>query len=1633
MMPALRQARVLIACLYFRRFTGSEVNCLELADVFAAWGADVTIAAVDVASPAMDAARARGHRVARIRELSGEFDLAWTHQAMTYWALREAGIVAHRFVHSCLSPYEPRETPPITRGGLNLLLANSEETEARLVKGLGLPQACVEVLRNSAPEVFFTHPVREAFPEEGPRRIGIVSNHVPAELTELVASPQGARFGFEVIGFGGREELVSPSLLAEFDAVVSIGKTVQYCLALGIPVFVYDRFGGPGWITTENVATAEALNFSGRCTPRKATPVQLAESLAAGYAAACASRMPLRERAVERYRLVTNVAQVVDSLAGRHAQPFEIEPSLRLIAAHQEMAAALQTEIDSLHATGRAREENRLLAWRMVKDLQQAVASKEALVADMRAASERLTAELALASERFAAEFTVANERSEELQRQMASLRERFQAELGVLNDRNQELARQAEAAREWAERLATELRSVYASRSWKITAPIRLASRSARSLVREPRRSLVRASQACWRALPITQATKDGMKRRFFEPLAPMIGHTGLYQRWRQYEQTRQLYANMPALPPPAAAEGRAPDGAALATPALSAPASQYVEILEAAPVADPAVTLVAFYLPQFHPIPENDAWWGRGFTEWTNVTKAEPQFVGHYQPHLPGELGYYDLRVPAVQERQVELARLYGIGAFCFYFYWFGGKRLLELPILQYLENKSLDLPFCLCWANENWSRRWDGRDREILIGQCHSAEDDLAFIEYVSQYLRDPRYLRVDGRPVLLVYRPSLLPDVRATVRRWREWCRANGVGEIFLAYTMSFESVDPRSYDFDAAIEFPPNNSAPPAVTDQVQLVNPEFSGVVYDWRVFVERSRAYQAPTHPLFRGVTPSWDNVARLNGRGTIFYGSSPEGYREWLANACVDTMRRVPDRSSRLVFVNAWNEWAEGAHLEPDRKYGYAYLQATREALEMAAKVQANKRIVLVSHDAHPHGAQYLALHLARVLAEDFGALLDIVVLGEGPLKAEYARHGTVHDLAGVDPEGPVAQALASRLFAAGARAALCNTTVSGLFLSTLKRTGLRCVSLIHELPGVIERYGLQTHVQRIADQADVVVFPASQVQRGFQHFLGKPLASARIRPQGLYKRNALADTDRQSAARAALRAKLGLPAGARVVLGVGYADHRKGIDLFIDAGARVMRDDPLAVFVWLGHHDLAIWEAMKHRVRETGFADRFLFPGRDPETDVYYAGADVFALTSREDPFPSVVLESLEVAVPVVAFAGTGGCCELLEAGTGCTVPAFDVDAFAQAVAGLLREPEQARTLGREGARRVRDDFSFRHYVFDLADWLGMGIRRVSAIVPNYNYAAYLEERLRSIDRQAYPVFELIVLDDASTDDSLRKAREILPTLRVDARLVPNERNSGSVFRQWRKGVGLARGEFVWIAEADDSCEPEFLSQTVEAMEDDSVVMSYSQSTQMDGEGRIMCPHYLDYVADISPERWTKPYRVTGAAEIRDALAIKNTVPNVSAVVFRRDVIQEVLDRHGADIESYRVAGDWVTYLRVLEHGDIVYVPASLNHHRRHQKSVTLGAFNLEQLREIMSVQAMVMQDHRPSRETREKAYRYAVRLYEQFGLSSQAAPSPLHHTSLRSLALALASPAAAREVLAAEPALRTGSSD
>lgn len=362
------------------------------------------------------------------------------------------------------------------------------------------------------------------------------------------------------------------------------------------------------------------------------------------------------------------------------------------------------------------------------------------------------------------------------------------------------------------------------------------------------------------------------------------------------------------------------------------------------AATVGSDTPRLIAFFLPQFHPIPENDRWWGEGFTEWRNVAKAAPLFPGHEQPRLPADLGFYDLRLADTRAEQAALARRYGLHGFCYYHYWFHGRRLLERPVDDILHSGTPDFPFCLCWANEPWSRRWDGSATDVLQPQSYGAEDDLAHIRWLLRPLSDARAIRIGGKPVFLVYRADQLPEPARTTDLWRrEVERAGLPGLHLIAVETGWDAGwDATQVGFDAKVLFQPQFSLLSSV-GRMDVPNPRLR--VFDYQAAWPVLAHPEPVSYPRYDAVFPSWDNTPRRGEDGWVVHGSTPAAYRQWLEVALARAAVRPVDE--RVVFINAWNEWAEGCHLEPDRRHGLAYLEATRQALQSAARpARANGR---------------------------------------------------------------------------------------------------------------------------------------------------------------------------------------------------------------------------------------------------------------------------------------------------------------------------------------------------------------------------------------------------------------------------------------------------------------------------------------------------------------------------------------------------------------------------------------------------------------------------------------------------------------------------------------------------------------
>lgn len=369
----------------------------------------------------------------------------------------------------------------------------------------------------------------------------------------------------------------------------------------------------------------------------------------------------------------------------------------------------------------------------------------------------------------------------------------------------------------------------------------------------------------------------------------------------------------------------------------------------------------IIAMYFTQLHAIAENDKWWGKGFTDWNNVKKSVPLFDAHYQPRVPLGSDYYDQSRIKTIRAQVELAKKYGIYGFCHYHYWFDGKQLLETPTNLILQNEDIDFPFCLSWANETWSKRWDGRDHDILIKQTHPPDEESwsRHFDYLIQAWSDERAIKIDGRPVFVIYRPQKIEKISLMLDYWNKRVREHGLNGVYYIFQKQYEPSDKKCLEsFDAEFQFQPFEAIHSpgysrSVSSKQRLRHfieamPPFVQKFF-WSLLASGKRGYKLHQYDevwrqiiknnevapisIFPGVFVDWDNTARYGDKATVFSGATPERFRYWLQKLVDITSNRPDDMN--YIFLNAWNEWAESAYLEPDEKYGYAYLEAVRDVL--------------------------------------------------------------------------------------------------------------------------------------------------------------------------------------------------------------------------------------------------------------------------------------------------------------------------------------------------------------------------------------------------------------------------------------------------------------------------------------------------------------------------------------------------------------------------------------------------------------------------------------------------------------------------------------------------------------------------
>ena len=614
------------------------------------------------------------------------------------------------------------------------------------------------------------------------------------------------------------------------------------------------------------------------------------------------------------------------------------------------------------------------------------------------------------------------------------------------------------------------------------------------------------------------------------------------------------------------------------------------------------PKPLVVAFYLPQFHPIDENDRFWGKGFTEWRQLAKGMPRFPGHYQPRIPRDLGFYNLENVEDLVKQVIMAKAGGINGFAYYYYWFNRKRVLERP-LELLLQSDVDMPFMLIWANENWTRTWDGSESEVLLKQDYNLSDEDALIDDIVRHFLDRRYIRINNRPLFVIYNPRNVPDTAKTIGRWRKKLTARIGVEPLLFMAQTFGELDPRPHGIDGALEFPPHklsNDLPGRPTPDAY--SPEFAGRVIDYDDFVKASLDDDEPEdYALVKTVVPSWDNDCRRPNRGLTLEGSTPQKYQGWLTELLSRAMDR-PVFGTPIVAVNAWNEWAESAYLEPDVYFGAAYLNATARALVSAVNAQTATKAISAAEPA--------------------------------------------------------------------------------------------------------------------------------------------------TRP-------------------------------------------------------------------------------------------------------------------------------------------------------------------------------------------------------------------RVSVIFPNFNHAKYLPERIQSVLDQTVPPDEIIFLDDCSSDNSVEIAKKLLAKARIPHRIVVNEKNSGGVFRQWVKGMALARHELIWVAETDDSVDPRFLSHILPAFAREDVMAAFGRISCIDPDGakRGDLDTYFDGLSDFS---WSSSCIVPAFKAFSHDFAIKNVIPNASGLVFRKPTLTE---EEQARLLQYRFAGDWYFYALVARGGSVAYCRRARSFFRVNQSSASRSSFFTDR---HLAEHQMVIQD-------------------------------------------------------------------
>lgn len=606
--------------------------------------------------------------------------------------------------------------------------------------------------------------------------------------------------------------------------------------------------------------------------------------------------------------------------------------------------------------------------------------------------------------------------------------------------------------------------------------------------------------------------------------------------------------------------------------------------------------------------------------------------------------------------------------------------------------------------------------------------------------------------------------------------------------------------------------------------------------------------------------------------------------------------------------------------------------------------------EKIIVVVHEAQPAGAAMLSLNIVQTINRQTEFEPVAIILRGGPMEGEFQKECETYCLGEQSYDtlnnSEYLDSILAQLAEEGVSYAMCNSVVTGITIPFLKKYDFKIIAMVHEMPTSIAAYNFTEAAKNVAMHAEHIVFAAEYVKDGFINAFSCDPDKCEIIQQGMYTPSIINRWEEKRAYQDALRQRLHLDEDDVIVMGCGVGNFRKGVDLFGRIAIKAMTENPRIHFVWLGTVDNEFKSWINNDLKKYNLLNRVHWmPFQDQPAEVF-AGADIYALTSREDPYPSVVMEAMAHFAPVIAFAEAGGAPEAITEAGGRVIPYGDCDAFANAILELVSNNQERMEIAMSGKKfvsKITPKRYVRHLIqslcgVDIEPKLPENYKKVSVIIPNYNYENYLQLRIDSIVNQTYPPYEIIFLDDCSPDNSVEVAKKILEEIDIPYQIVPNTVNNGC-FRQWLKGISLAKGDYVWVAEADDLCEPDFLQNVMPAFEDDEVNLSYAQSEVIFDHGEHSGYIYTEYTKEIDPIKWSKSYVNRGASEIIEGLGIQNTIPNASGVVMRKSAFEGIDE----ELSQYGISGDWFAYVYLIRQGKIAFCSKVLNYHRRHQQSI------------------------------------------------------------------------------------------